>query len=217
MLEHEPTLLAGGLMLLPAYAPCAELLGDIARITAHAPLRHMQVPGGKKMSVAISNCGAWGWTSDTRGYRYSATDPLTQQPWPALPQAWLALAERAALQAGFAGFKPDACLINSYAAGAQMGLHQDRDEADMRWPIVSVSLGATATFLWGGAQRRDKVHRLPLHHGDVLVWGGTARLNYHGVAPIVGADTQVNAQTIANASLAPNTARFNLTFRKAGP
>jgi DNA oxidative demethylase len=207
LFASEPTALAPGLHVLPSYAPSGTLLQDIAALTALAPLRHMQVPGGKQMFVATSNCGTWGWVSDTRGYRYAALDPLTSKPWPAMPAHWRALAQRAAAAAGFEGFEPDACLINSYAVGAQMGLHQDRDEADARWPIVSVSLLARATFLWGGAKRSDKVYRLPLNDGDVVVWGGPARLHFHGVAPV--------AQSAVTAAFAPNTARFNLTFRKA--
>jgi DNA oxidative demethylase len=207
MFSTEPLVLAPGLHLMPSHAHSGELLQDIALLIQAAPLRHMQVPGGKRMSVATSNCGTWGWTSDTSGYRYAAMDPLSGKPWPAMPARWLALAHRAAASAGFERFEPDACLINSYAAGAQLGLHQDRDEADARWPIVSVSIGAAATFLWGGAKRSDKVHRLPLNDGDVLVWGGPVRLNYHGVAGV--------AQSSVTANLIHNTARFNLTFRKA--
>ena len=208
MIHTEPTALAPGLFLLPGFAPVALLRAGIERITAQAPLRQMVVPGGKAMSVAISNCGHWGWTSDTRGYRYAPTDPLTAQVWPTMPAEWQALATSAAALAGYEGFVPDACLINSYRAGARMGLHQDRDEQDLQWPIVSVSLGASAQFLWGGPRRRDRVLRLPLHDGDVLVWGGVVRLYFHGVAPVVGlAGPDVGE--------VPATARFNLTFRKA--
>jgi len=152
----------------------------------------------------MSNCGARGWITDRRGYRYSATDPLTGAPWPPIPAAWAALAARAAEQGGFPGFAPDACLINRYIPGAKMTLHQDRDEAGVSAPIVSVSLGLPAIFLWGGAARTDKPARLPLHSGDVLVWGGAARLNFHGILPVKpGLHPRLGA------------ARLNLTFRKA--
>ena len=153
------------------------------------------------MSVAMTNCGPLGWTASRRGYAYSAIDPLTEKPWPVMPQIFLALANRAADQAGYKNFSPDACLINRYVAGARMGLHQDKDERDLAAPIVSVSIGASATFLLGGLQRRDKVSRVVMHDGDVMVWGGPSRLLFHGVAP-----------------LKPDQAmplRFNLTLRKA--
>ncbi len=180
------------------------MIDAIETITAGAPFRQMSTPGGKLMSVAMSNCGAHGWITDRRGYRYSATDPLTGAPWPAIPPAWAALAAQAAEQGGFPGFAPDACLINRYIPGAKMTLHQDRDEADVSAPIVSVSLGLPAMFLWGGAARTDKPARLPLHSGDVLVWGGAARLNFHGILPVKpGLHPRLGA------------ARLNLTFRKA--
>ncbi len=152
------------------------------------------------MSVAMTNCGAWGWITDRRGYRYSATDPEIGQPWPEMPSLFAELATRAAAQAGFPGFAPDACLINRYVPGAKMSLHQDRDEADFSAPIVSVSLGLPATFLWGGAKRTEKPSRITLASGDAVVWGGDARLNFHGVAPL-------------KAGL--SDCRINLTFRKA--
>jgi alkylated DNA repair protein (DNA oxidative demethylase) len=176
-----------------------DLLNEIERIAAVAPFRNMVVPGGHAMSVAMTNCGALGWITDRSGYRYTERDPLTERTWPAMPAAFRELAQRAAEAAGFGGFDPDACLVNRYAPGARMGLHQDRDEADFGQPIVSVSLGAPATFLWGGAERRDSVRRVRLLHGDVVVWGGVARLHYHGVAP-----------------LGRSGHRFNLTFRRAG-
>ena len=157
------------------------------------------------MQVALTNCGALGWVSDARGYRYSAQDPATGQPWPALPAPFLALAQSAAAQAGFDGYTPDACLINRYTPGTRLSLHQDRDERDFGQPIVSVSLGLPAVFLWGGARRADKARRLELQHGDVAVWGGPARLRFHGVAPLAEGDHPLlGAQ------------RINLTFRTAG-
>ena len=153
-------------------------------VIAQAPFRHMQTPGGQRMQVALTNCGALGWVSDRRGYRYSAQDPDSGQPWPAMPPAFLALAQSAAAQAGFDHFTPDACLVNRYAPGNRLSLHQDRDEQDFGQPIVSVSLGLPAMFLWGGLQRADRPQRVPLWHGDVVVWGGADRLRFHGVAPV---------------------------------
>ncbi len=175
------------------------------KVLAQAPPRHMATPGGQRMSAALTNCGALGWVSDRRGYRYTALDPETGQAWPALPAVFLALAQAAASQAGFAGFGPDACLISRYASGARMGLHQDRDERELAQPIVSVSLGVPAVFLWGGERRADRARRVPLRHGDVLVWGGVDRLRFHGVAPIRAAD-----------HVPSGAERFNLSFRQAG-
>lgn len=157
------------------------------------------------MSAALTNCGELGWTTDERGYRYTHRDPLTGRPWPALPDIFLDLARRAARAAGFPDFNPDACLINRYAPGARMSLHQDKNERDFRFPIVSVSLGIPAVFLFGGLRRNDPVQRVPLWHGDVAVWGGADRLRYHGVAPLRDA---------THARLGPE--RINLTFRRAG-
>jgi alkylated DNA repair protein (DNA oxidative demethylase) len=193
--------------LLRGFAlPFAEdLLPAIDAVAQAAPFRHMDTPGGFTMSVALTNCGALGWTSDRRGYRYTPLDPLSGQPWPALPAVFQQLAQQAAEAAGFAGFLPDACLINRYAPGARLSLHQDRDERDYSAPIVSVSLGMDATFLWGGHARGDRALRVPLTHGDVVVWGGADRLRYHGVLPL---KDQPHALLGAQ--------RLNLTFRQAG-
>jgi len=181
-----------------------ELLADIAAITAAAPFRHMLTPGGQRMSVAMTNCGEVGWVTDRRGYRYDRLDPQTGRPWPVLPRSIAGLAARAAADAGLGPFRPDVCLINRYEPGARMSLHQDRDERDFSWPIVSVSLGLDATFLFGGSKRSDKPQRLPLTHGDVLVWGGAHRLAFHGVAPVAeGCHPTVGRM------------RLNLTMRKA--
>ncbi|WP_414636730.1 DNA oxidative demethylase AlkB [Aquabacterium sp.] len=195
-----------GAVVLPGLAlPQAEqLLHDVAGVLAQAPLRHLVTPGGYTMSVAMSNCGPLGWTSDITGYRYTATDPLSGRPWPALPAAMATLARQAAARAGFDGFTPDACLINQYSAGARLSLHQDRDEHDLRQPIVSVSLGLPAVFLWGGARRSAPVRRIPLSHGDVVVWGGPARLHYHGVLALKGGCHPLTGEH-----------RINLTFRCA--
>ncbi|HEU4815978.1 DNA oxidative demethylase AlkB [Janthinobacterium sp.] len=181
-----------------------ELLPALGAIVLAAPLRHMATPGGLRMSVAMSNCGPLGWITDGRGYRYARLDPASGLPWPPMPPVFLRLAREAALAAGYPGFVPDACLVNRYAPGARMALHQDRDECDFTAPIVSVSLGLPATFLFGGAERSDKAARIALLHGDVVVWGGADRLRFHGVAPLKeGEHVLLGAQ------------RINLTFRKA--
>lgn len=182
-----------------------ELLPALAAVEAAAPFRHMLTPGGQSMSVALTNCGTLGWISDGRGYRYSPVDPLSGRPWPALPQAFAQLARAAAAAAGFADFAPDACLVNRYLPGTRMSLHQDRDERSLAHPIVSVSLGIPALFLFGGHDRRDPAQRVPLVHGDVVVWGGEDRLRYHGILPIREAvHPLLGAQ------------RINFTLRKAG-
>ena len=160
------------------------LLPALKAVLIAAPFRQMVTPGGFTMSVALSGCGPLGWTTDRHGYRYSPIDPQSGQPWPALPQSFLALAQAAALEAGFPGFMPDSCLINQYLPGAKMSLHQDKNEKDYSAPIVSVSLGLPAMFLFGGHARGDKSQRVPLFHGDVVVWGGVDRLRYHGVLPL---------------------------------
>jgi alkylated DNA repair protein (DNA oxidative demethylase) len=196
-----------GAFILPGFAlPFVDaLLPAIHALTEHAPFRHMLTPGGFTMSVALTNCGALGWTSDRRGYRYSPTDPDTGQPWPAMPEPFARLAREAAAAAGFDGFTPDACLVNRYEPGARLSLHQDKDERDYGAPIVSVSLGMPAVFLFGGHARGAKAARIPLQHGDVVVWGGEDRLRYHGVLPLKDQPHP-----------AFGSRRLNLTFRKAG-
>lgn len=197
--------LEGGAVLLRGFATSeAEMLiGEVERIAQAAPFRHLVTPGGYTMSVAMTNCGRVGWVSDRTGYRYDPVDPATGAPWPAIPTAFLDLAARAAAQGGFEGYNPDACLINRYLAGAKLGLHQDRDEKDAWAPIVSVSLGLPAVFLWGGKRRSGPVRRLRLENGDVAVWGGPARFVYHGIAPL-----KDGQHPLTGAS------RINLTFRK---
>jgi len=199
--------LGPGAVVLRGFSAAQEdaLLADLQAIVARAPLRHMVTPGGHRMSVAMTNCGSWGWVSDRSGYRYDATDPASERPWPRMPGSFLRLAERAAAAAGFSGFAPDACLINRYGPGARLTLHQDKNEADFKQPIVSVSLGIAAVFLFGGAKRSDKPRRVPLEHGDVVVWGGPARLNFHGVAPLADGHHP-----------ALGSRRINLTLRQAG-
>jgi len=199
------TVLAPGAVLLPGFAlaDAPALLEHLATIATEAPFRHLTTPGGATMSVAMTNSGALGWVSDRRGYRYEPTDPATGRPWPPLPPVFAGLARRAAKQAGFAGFAPEACLINRYVPGARLTLHRDADEQDFGAPIVSVSLGLPATFLFGGLARTDRVSRHRLVHGDVAVWGGPSRLAFHGIAPLKdGTHPQVGG------------VRYNLTFRR---
>jgi DNA oxidative demethylase len=198
--------LAPGAMVLAQFAreQAGELLAAIDRVTATAPLRHMATPGGYAMSVAMTNCGAVGWTTDRTGYRYTATDPDSGSLWPAMPPLFASLASRAAAAAGFDDFAPDACLINRYVPGARMSLHQDRNELDRTAPIVSVSLGLPATFLWGGVTRAQRPTRVRLANGDVVVWGGPARLTFHGIAALADGRHGLTG-----------AARFNLTFRRA--
>jgi alkylated DNA repair protein (DNA oxidative demethylase) len=194
-----------GAMLLRGFATVEApvLIAEVARIAEAAAFRHLVTPGGYTMSVAMTNCGRVGWVSDRSGYRYDPVDPDTGAPWPAIPLAFLDLAVRAAAEIGFTSYNPDACLINRYIAGAKLSLHQDRDEKDAWAPIVSVSLGLPAVFLWGGKRRSDPVRRLRLESGDVVVWGGPARFVYHGIAPLTD-----GAHPLTGA------ARINLTFRK---
>jgi DNA oxidative demethylase len=180
------------------------LLTALQDVAAAAPFRHMITPGGYSMSVAMTNSGPLGWVSDKSGYRYDALDPLTQRPWPPMPESFLRLAADAAAAVGFANFVPDACLINRYEPGAKLSLHQDRDERDFDQPIVSVSLGIPAIFLFGGLKRADKTARVTVTHGDVVVWGGPARLRYHGVLPLKEDQHPLLGRQ-----------RINLTLRKA--
>ncbi|GHD56560.1 DNA oxidative demethylase AlkB [Jeongeupia chitinilytica] len=197
--------LAPGAVVLRGFAlpMVPALLAGVEAVTASAPFRHLVTPGGQTMSVAMSNTGALGWVSDRRGYRYDATDPQTGRPWPAMPAAFAQLALDAAHAAGFDGFTPQACLINRYAIGARLSLHQDKDELDYDHPIVSVSLGLPAVFLFGGFERSDRQARIPIAHGDVVVWGGPSRLRYHGVQPIKPGVHPLLGDV-----------RINLTFRK---
>jgi alkylated DNA repair protein (DNA oxidative demethylase) len=198
--------LAPGAWLLRGFAlgRAVGVLRAVADLEAAAPFRHWVTRGGFRMSVAMTNCGSLGWVSDRRGYRYDACDPASGRPWPAMPPVFRELARTAALAGGF-DIEPDACLLNRYEPGARMSLHQDRDERDLSAPIVSVSLGLPAIFLFGGASRGDRQIRVPLHHGDTLVWGGPARLRYHGIQALKdGLHEALGRQ------------RLNLTFRRAG-
>lgn len=201
---QEP--LAPGAVVLRrlAVAGAATLLHDIEAVAAISPFRHMVTPGGYTMSVAMTSCGGLGWTTNDRGYLYSPVDPVTHRPWPPIPEAFHALCHEAAIAAGYPDFQPDACLINRYAPGAKLSLHQDKDEPNLRAPIVSVSLGLPAIFQFGGLQRNDPLKRLMLEHGDVVVWGGESRLFYHGIQPLKPGQHPLTGEY-----------RYNLTFRRA--
>jgi len=203
---REP--LAPGAVLLRGWAraSAAELVQALQAVIAQAPLRHMQTPGGHTMSVATTSCGSLGWVSDPHGYRYAPRDPLTHQPWPAMPESFVALAQDAAAAAGYVDFQPQACLINEYGPGAKLSLHQDKDERDLSAPIVSVSLGLPAVFQFGTPNRKDRPQRYRVAHGDMVVWGGPSRLAYHGVLPVEDGDHPLLGRR-----------RINLTFRQVDP
>jgi DNA oxidative demethylase len=210
LFDHDPPAptreqLEEGAVLLRgfAFADAAALVDEADRVAEAAAFRHLVTPGGFTMSVAMTNCGRVGWVSDRTGYRYDPHDPATGAPWPPIPARFRDLAARAAAEGGFPDYDPDDCLINRYTAGSKLGLHQDRDEKDAWAPIVSVSLGLPATFLWGGKKRGDPVRRMRLESGDVVVWGGPARFVYHGVAPLKDGQHALTG-----------AARINLTFRK---
>ncbi len=201
---QEP--LAPGAVILRrfALARAAALMQGIEQVASASPFRQMVTPGGYTMSVAMTNCGGLGWTTNQRGYLYSPVDPLTNAHWPPMPDAFATLCHDAACEAGYPDFQPDACLINRYAVGAKLSLHQDKDEADLRAPIVSVSLGLPAVFQFGGLRRNDPLQRLLLEHGDVVVWGGPSRLFYHGIQPLKPGEHPLAGEY-----------RYNLTFRQA--
>lgn len=197
---------AEGATLLRGFAAADawRLVSALEPILTASPLRHMITPGGYRMSVAMSNCGKVGWVTDRRGYRYDPVDPLMQRAWPSMPADFLRLAARAAAAGGFDGFAPDVCLINRYEPGARLSLHQDKDECGFGAPIVSVSLGLPAVFLFGGLRRSERPRRLPLESGDVVVWGGPTRLAFHGIEPLADGEDPLTGRC-----------RFNLTFRQA--
>jgi len=185
-----------------ARAEAPALIAAIAAVAREAPFRNMTTPSGYRMSVAMTNCGT-GWVTDRGGYRYAAEDPATGRNWPPLPSPFVALATRAAAAGGFPGFVPTGCLINRYEPGTKLSLHQDKDEPDRAAPIVSISLGVPAIFLWGGLRRADRPRRLRLESGDVVVWGGSSRLVFHGIDTLAREDHPLTGSH-----------RFNLTFRK---
>jgi alkylated DNA repair protein (DNA oxidative demethylase) len=198
--------IAAGAVVLRGFArrDAAALVAAVEAIAAAAPFRHMVTPGGWRMSAAMTSCGEVGWVTDETGYRYAAADPTTGRPWPPMPERFRRLAAGAAATAGFPRFAPDACLVNRYAPGARLSLHRDEDERDLTAPIVSVSLGLGAVFLFGGDRRADRPRRIALENGDIVVWGGPARLAYHGVAPLANGVDPLTGDC-----------RINLTFRKA--
>jgi alkylated DNA repair protein (DNA oxidative demethylase) len=203
--ESVETLAEGATLLRGFAGPEAmTLMETLADVLASAPLRHMVTPGGYRMSVAMSNCGHAGWVTDQTGYRYDLIDPITRRPWPSMPAVFRRLAARAAAAGGFPAFAPDACLVNRYEPAARLSLHQDRNERDLGSPIVSVSLGLPAVFLFGGLRRRERPRKVRLESGDVAVWGGPARLAFHGVAPLADGEHPLTGRC-----------RINLTFRKA--
>jgi alkylated DNA repair protein (DNA oxidative demethylase) len=207
--QNDPIFPLGpGAMVLRGFAilRAADLLAGVEMVSQDAPFRHMVTPGGFAMSVAMTNCGQAGWITDRRGYRYGPADPTTGHLWPPMPQAFRSVAEDAAAAAGFPGFVPDACLVNRYAPGSRLTLHQDRNEHDLAAPIVSVSLGLPATFLFGGDSRKDRPRRIHLESGDVVVWGGPARLAFHGVDTLADGEHALTGRC-----------RINLTFRRALP
>lgn len=204
--EPRRETLGPGAVLLQAFASsrAAALLTALEEVVQRSPFRFMTTPGGYRMSVAMSNCGAAGWVTDRSGYRYDALDPLSAACWPEMPPVFRELAVDAAAAAAFTDFEPDACLISRYEPGARLSLHQDKDEQDLDFPIVSVSLGLPAVFLFGGHRRADRPRRVPVAHGDVVVWGGSGRLRFHGVLPLKeGRHPELGA------------CRVNLSFRKA--
>jgi alkylated DNA repair protein (DNA oxidative demethylase) len=199
-------LLSEGAMLLRGFGIAEEmgLMEGVRQVLASAPFRHMITPGGQKMSVAMTNCGLAGWVSDRRGYRYDSIDPVSGHTWPPMPAPFFRVAQNAAAETGFSDFTPDVCLINRYQPGTRLSLHQDKDERDFSAPIVSISLGLPATFLFGGITRSERPRRIRLESGDVVVWGGPARLTYHGIAPLADGDHPLTGRC-----------RITLTFRKA--
>ena len=203
--DSEPLADSATILRRFAGAQATALVEAVDAVIAEAPFRQMVTPGGYTMSIAMTNCGRLGWVTDRKGYRYTTTDPTTGRPWPPLPGVFHDLAVRAAAAGGFAGFEPDACLINRYEPGTRLSLHQDRNERDFSAPIVSVSLGLPAVFLFGGARRQDRARRVRLESGDVVVWGGPTRLAFHGVAPLPDGEHPLTGRR-----------RINLTFRKAG-
>jgi DNA oxidative demethylase len=205
--EDLHTVLAPGAVLMRAFgrADDVDILQAVESVIAQAPLRHLQTPGGYTMSIQTTRCGSMGWVSEPGGYRYAPSNPSTRAPWPAMPQCLLDFAVRAATEAGYPDFVPDSCMINQYLPGNKLGLHQDRDERDLRAPVVSLSLGLPAIFLFGGLQRTGKTQRYRLAHGDVVVWGGPSRLAFHGVLPVADGDHALVGRR-----------RVNVTFRKVG-
>ena len=195
-----------GFRLLPARlneAVQRQLTDEVVTLANDAPPYRPVTPGGRAMSVAMTNLGPLGWITDARGYRYEALHPVTGRPWPPIPAVltalWAELCDPAV--------PPDCCLVNVYDAGSKMGLHRDFDEADFRFPVLSVSLGDTALFRLGGLKRTDPTGQIRLASGDVVVLGGEARRAYHGVDRILAGSSR----------LISGGGRINLTLRRAAP
>ena len=195
-----------GAVMLPGFAraEAEAVFAAVSEIAEQAPFRRPVTPGGYSMSVGLTSCGRRGWVSDANGYRYASHDPVSGEPWPPMPELFHDLARHAAQCAGFPGFAPDACLINRYYPRSRMSLHQDRNERDLDAPVVSVSLGLPAIFMFGGLERGDRPQHLLLQHGDTVVWGGAARLRFHGVQPLKAGHHPLTGGQ-----------RINLTFRKS--
>lgn len=195
-----------GFRLLPAALGVASqeaLVAEVLDRVARAPFYRPVTPGGKPMSVEMTNLGPLGWVTDGRGYRYQSVHPETGAAWPDIPESLLRLwAEATGEQTA-----PDACLVNLYREGARMGLHQDKDETDFAFPVLSVSLGDTAVFRLGGVSRRDPTASVRLASGDVCVLAGPARLAHHGIDRVLSGSSR----------LVPGGGRINLTLRRAGP
>lgn len=204
--EKRTIQITPGTVLLEGHAldDAADILATIKQIETASPFRRMLTPNGRTMSVAVTSCGKIGWVSDKSGYRYETADPETGKPWPQVPVFFSDVAQQAASEAGYDGFIPDVCIINRYEPGTKLSLHRDGDEKDFNHPIVSISLGLPATFLFGGLERSDKTKKIPLHHGDAFVFGGESRLVYHGIAPLKDSEHPLLGNQ-----------RINLTFRKA--
>lgn len=196
-----PELDVGGVRVLPGYVAAqdqAALVGDLRDVVRAAPFFHPVTPRGQKMRVRMTAAGRFGWVSDKRGYRYEPRH-LSGVDWPPIPDRVLQIwHEVTALERA-----PDCCLINYYDADARMGLHQDRDEADFTWPVVSISLGDDALFRIGGVARSDPTRSVWLHSGDVAVLGGAARLAYHGIDRL----------RAGSSTLLSQGGRLNLTLR----
>ncbi len=206
--SHSPPGAFGieGLRLCPGMvAPDdqAALVVEVFAAAALAPFLRYATAYGGRMSVEMTSFGPLGWTSDSRGRRYRSEHPTTGRPWPAMPAALLDIWRRATSLAT----PPDSCLVNLYRGSARMGLHQDRDEVDLRAPVVSISLGDSARFRLGGLTRRAPTRAMTLHSGDVVVLAGAARLAFHGIDRILPHTSR----------LIPEGGRLNLTLRQAGP
>jgi len=198
-------LLAPGIRYFPEHFDAVEqaaLVEDIRAVVSKAPLYVPAMPKtGKEMSVRMTNCGVLGWVTDKEGgYRYQAVHPVTQRPWPTIPQRLLELWQ----EVGDFPLPPEACLVNFYSDTAKMGLHQDRDEQNLKAPVVSVSLGDACLFRFGGTNRNDKTQSIKLSSGDVIVLGGEGRMAFHGVDRIYP----------GTSTLLKSTGRINLTLRR---